>query len=123
MTECIVKNRKKSFFESVPFLISSIFSGCKAALSYASSDRIIYYNTKACDLRFNPSVHRAKSDRLVSARMLHVCDNYCRMKTKFISTHIDFHIDLIISQEILFVLIDLYNRKKSNELCLKLLAC
>ena len=29
----------------------------------------------ACVWRFNPSVHRAKGDRLVRARMLPVCDN------------------------------------------------
>ena len=49
----------------------SIISGCKA-LSHASSDRIICFKLK---WRLNPSVHRAKGDRLVRTRELPVCDN------------------------------------------------
>ena len=51
----------------------------------------------AGEWRFNPSVQREKGDSFVSARMRHVCDNDCRMKTKFISTRIDLHTDLIMS--------------------------
>ena len=71
MTEFIVKIAKSQMFDSLPFLFKSIFSGCKA-LSYASSDHIIFFQKKK-KWRFSPNVHRAKGDRLVRASVLPVC--------------------------------------------------
>ena len=34
-----------------------------------------YFNKMAGEWRFNPSVHRAKGDRLVRATVLPVCNN------------------------------------------------
>ena len=45
IVKSIKKNRKKSHFESLPFLYWSIFSECKG-VSRASSDSIIYFNKK-----------------------------------------------------------------------------
>ena len=44
-------------------------------MSHASSDRIIYFIKMAGEWQFNPSVHRAKGDRLVRAIVLSVCAN------------------------------------------------
>ena len=50
-----------------------MFSRCKA-LSHASSDRILYFNKITGEWRLNPSVQRAKGDRLVRDNVLPVCD-------------------------------------------------
>ena len=46
-----------------------------------SSDRIKYLIKMVGEWRLNPSVHRAKGDRLVCARMLPICDNAVKMVT------------------------------------------